>query len=349
MADPRSALLGLVLVTVSLTGCMGFDPPQTGCSAQHVYADRLVLKQEGLYRALGEATDRANATADANYDRQLQGTWNGTRGVVEVVRVDDRVHGHYEASPDADPSLLVQDSALATYGPLTLDRVDWTPTDSEDGTITVTAPASAGGSHTLAMTFATSNTTEEEAASYVRTLHEALFPHHDYGPLDDGSFSRAWLGTYEIAPPGPVHGDVLLTTLIDEGQLQARQAPFADLVFPHTLGTVHLQGEDVGPYVGTIDVRLAHDVRAVAVGTEPTLVLEATPGDRGYVSNLGSADLGAQQLRETANETFATIDGLPQLELDDADYEDGGQASAGADTDCTPMQALGEPLTTGPS
>lgn len=344
MATHRSLLAALVLVAVPLAGCVGFGGPEAACSAQHAYADRLVFQQSDLFEALGDAAREANASNSASWDRQQQGTWNGTRGVVETVRVDGRVHGNYEAAPGAPPAQLVQDSAVAAYGSLALDRVTWAPNGSEDDEITYTAPPTPGDPHRLAMTFRTSNTTEDEAAGYVRTLHEALFPHHAYEPTDDPSFSRAWLGTYEIAPPGPVHADGLLTSLIDDGDLQARQAPFADLVFPHTLGTVHVQDEDVGPYEGTIALRLSHDVRTVAVGTDPTIVLEATPGDRGYVSNLGSAALGPDELRQTADERLSGIDGLPELPLETASYEDGGQGTVPSGTACTPMNALGEPL-----
>lgn len=345
MATPRPLVAALLLVAVPLGGCVGFGGPEATCSAQHAYADRLVFEQADLYEALDDAFETANASADATWDRQREGTWNGTRGVVETVRVDGRVHGSYRASPGADPSVLVQDSALATYGPLSLDRVDWTPNGSTEERITYVAPDDRRDVHRLTMTFRTANTTEDEAANYVRTLHETLFPHHAYEPLDDGSFSRAWLDTYEITPPRPVHADALLTQLIDEGELHARQAPFADLVFPHTLGTVHVQGQDAGPYVGTITLRLAHDVRAVAVGTDPTIVLEATPGDRGYVANLGSAALGPEDLRETAEEQLSTVPGLPELPLAAASYEDGGQGRVPSGAECSPMQALGEPLT----
>jgi hypothetical protein len=57
-AGPKRILLALALVTVPLAGCMGFDPGGD-CTAQHAYADRLVLDQDGLYEAMGEAQEQA--------------------------------------------------------------------------------------------------------------------------------------------------------------------------------------------------------------------------------------------------------------------------------------------------
>lgn len=343
MVDPRAALAALVLLAVPLAGCLGFEPAQATCTGQHAYADRLVFSQEDLYAALGDASEAANASSEATWSGNPQGAWNGTRGHVETVRLDGRVHGSYVASPSEDVSLRVHDSALAGYGSLWLDRVTWTPNGSAgaDDAITYHAPAGPQGPHVLQMSFHTANTSETEAAGYVATLHEALFPELDYDPLADETFSRAWLETYELTREGPVHADGLLTSLIDAGTLQHRQAPFQGLAFPHTLGTLHLQGEDVGAYDGEIRLRLGHDVRAIALGNDPTLALEVTPADRAYLSNLGSAPLGADELNERA-QAFARIDGVPTLALAEASYEEGGQATGQTVGDCSPMAALGD-------
>lgn len=340
----RSIVLAWVMVGVALAGCIGFGGAEDACSDQHPYADRLVLDQQGLYDALGQAQEDAADSPSASSARHQQGVWEGARGAIETVHVDGRVHGSYDASPAQGVSFRVQDSALAGYGTLWLDRVDWRPDGTPEQQITYDAPTNSQTDHAFTMHFRTPNVTEEQAAGNVRTLYGTLFPQDPYDPLADRDFSEAWTGEYERTPEGPVHADALVSEVIEGGQLTFYQAPFEDLFLPHTLGTVHLEGEDAGPYQGEISLRLSHDVRAVALGNSPTLVLEATPADRGVVSNLGSAPLGAQDLRDEARERFA-IDSLPDLNLDEARYEDGGRATGAAQGGCTPMAARGQPLT----
>lgn len=346
MVDPRAWVAAFLLLGVSLTGCIGFDGPLGDCSAQHAFADRLVFEQANLYEALGDAQEQANRSPEATSAHQPQGVWSGARGEIETVRLDGRVHGSYVATPTEDASFRVQDSALTGHGPLWLDEVEWLPGASEDERIGYQAPANPSDPHTFSMTFRTSNISETEAADHVRSLHTMMFPEHPFEPLDDEKFPRAWMSSYEIHPDGPVRADALLAHLLDAGELRIRQAPFEDPVFPHTLGTVFLQGEDIDPYEGEIRLRLGHDLRAIGVGTQNPIALEVTPDDRAYVSHLGSAALGEDELRELAHDRLASIDALASLAIENASYEEGGKTTVQAETNCTQMDALGAPLST---
>lgn len=344
MATPRALLAASVLMLVPVVGCIGFDDPGTPCTAQHAYADRLVFDQPGIYAALAEAREQANRSSEATWTHQAQGAWAGARGTIETLNVDGRVHGTYDATPRDTVPFRVHDSALSDHGPLWLDRVRWMPNGSLDRQISYHAPEEPGGEQSFTMTFRGTNVTEADAAEHVRTLHAALFPDVDYEPLEDGDFANAWLRDYELNPEAPVDADGLLAELIDAGGLDHRQAPFEGVAFPHTLGTLHLEGEDVGPFQGDIRLRLGHDVRAIAAGNDPTLVLEATPADRATVANLGSAAIGADGLEEAAQERFGNVTGLPDLALEQADHEEGGAAAASSQEACSKMEALGQPL-----
>lgn len=341
MVGPKQGALALVLLAASLAGCLGFDPAGD-CTAQHVYADRLVFDQDGLYDAMEEAFASARQGPGSTAATHEEGAWTGTRGEVETVREDGRVFAHYEAAPDGPTSNRVHDSALDGYGTLWLDHVAWEP--AEAAHITYEAPEASSGDHTLSMTFREANLTKQEGADAVRHLHAALFPHDGWDPEEDPTFAEAWVDRYEVHPPGPVDANGLVADLVQDGDLLAREAPFPDPVVPHTLGAMHLAGEDAAGYEGPIQLTLSHDVHILATGVEKPLVLEATPEDRAVVSNLGSAPLGAEDLRTAAEKRFGGIDGLPTLALEDARHEEGGEASAQTEGGCTPTHALGDEL-----
>lgn len=340
MADPRPTLTVLLLLAVPLAGCIGFGP-EGECSAQHAYADRLAFEQEGLYEAMGEAMEAADR-GDATRTIHEPGNWTGARGQVEVVRSGGYVHAAYQATTDPAASFQVHDSALTGYGTLWLDRVDWEP--EPEAQLAYEAPDDPGSAHELSMTFRDSNLTKDQGADHARQLHATLFPHADYEPLDDPSFSDAWIERYHLSPERPVDANGLVAELVRSGQLHAREAPFPDPIVPHTLGSLHLEGQDAGEMEGSIELVLSHDVRVLAAGVERPLVLEATPDDRAYLSHVGSAPLGGEDLRQLADERFGDIDGLPALALEETSYEEGGEQTGSSADGCSPTRVLGEPL-----
>lgn len=341
MVGPKQGALALVLLAASLAGCVGFDPAGD-CTAQHVYTDRLVFEQEGVYDAMAQALSMAQQGSEASSATHEEGTWTGTRGQIEIVRSDGRVFAHYQAAPDGPAANRVHDSALDGYGTLWLDHVAWEP--AEAAHVTYEAPEGSSGDHTLSMTFRDANLSKQEGADAVHQLHAALFPHDGWDPADDPTFAEAWVDRYAVHPPDPVDANGLVADLVREDTLVAREAPFQDPVVPHTMGALHLAGDDVAGYEGAIQLVLSHDVRVLATGVEQPLTLEATPDDRALVANLGSAPLGAEDLQSLADERFDDVDGLPALALEEATYEEGGEASTETDDACTPTHALGDEL-----
>lgn len=340
----RALLLAVLMVGVAMAGCVGFGGAEDSCSSQHAYTDRLVFGQAGLYGSLEEAMAAANATNSATWDRQFEGEWTGARGVVETVRVSGRVHGSYLASPARDVSFMVHDSALGGFGPLWLDTLEWQPEGTEKRSMVYEAPATPKADHTFTVRFKDANLSQGPAADDVRLLHDTLFPHEDYDPSADADFSKAWARDYVRHPDGPVRADAALADVIRDGDVWIRQAPFDDLPFPHTLGTVALDIQDHERYRGHLEIQLSHDLNAIAVGTDPTIVLEVTPTDRAYLSNLGSAPLGADELAQEASQRLSGVDGLPELDTDNANYQEGGEVTVETSGSCTPTAALGDKL-----